>query len=239
MAAGSIPAWAETPSQRYVETRLVLGFRVPDAALAAWLPAGWSSDPATSGPSAGVNLNIAFTERQLWESASGEPLGTGRSWDLIFIAPVRQSVSVSGAMVMLVLTRPENTPGPYGNAIPADVMAERTVRSEANGTTLLTETWDARCEDGHVSARVVAERATPKRQTLTSNTYSGITPSTYRTYRTDQGVDVLRGAGVVRDRVRDLSFQADGTRFAGLFDNSQHLVSITSIPWLVRSAALP
>ena len=52
VAAGSSPLRAETPSQFYVETRTVLGFRVTDAA--ALLPTGWRLAPAASGPGAGV-----------------------------------------------------------------------------------------------------------------------------------------------------------------------------------------
>jgi hypothetical protein len=117
VAAGTSPVRAETPSQLYVETRTVLGFRVTDAAVSALLPTGWRVAPAASGPGAGVNLSVALTERVLTTTPDGKPVATGHSWDYIFIVPGREENGPGvGAVIPLVLTRRDFTPGAYQTA---------------------------------------------------------------------------------------------------------------------------
>jgi hypothetical protein len=66
-----------------------------------------------------------------------------------------------------------------------------------------------------------------------TNVYSGAKAGYYRIYRTDQGVDVMRGLGVA-DRMESVSFRTTGSRFAGIFDGREQLVSVSAIRWHVR-----
>jgi hypothetical protein len=50
----------------------------------------------------------------------------------------------------------------------------------------------------------------------------------YRIYRVEQIEDVVRSTGI--DRVGKFSFKAEGPKLAPLFDGSQQLVSVISIP---------
>jgi len=240
VAAGSSPLRAETPTQLYVETRTVLGFRMTDAAVRALLPTGWRLAPAASGPGAGVNLSVALTERVLTTTPDGKPVATGHSWDYIFIVPGREENGPgAGAVIPLVLTRRDFTPGAYQTAIAAEVTADRELRVGPDGTTILKEEWSATLGDGsRLDVQLSGLRGTPVRQVATTKTYSGAIAGMYRIYQTDLGVDVMRGVGVA-DRVRDVTVQATGPRFAALFDGNQQLISVTAIPWLVRTASLP
>ena len=42
-----------------MDVRTILNFKVPDAAVQKLLPPGFEANPATSGPSAGANLESA------------------------------------------------------------------------------------------------------------------------------------------------------------------------------------
>jgi hypothetical protein len=240
LAVAVLPARAETPSQRYVEVRTALGFRVTEAAVSALLPKGWKPAPSVAGPSAGVNLSVNLTERVVYTTAEGKPIATGRAWDLIFVVPGREETGqAAGAVVVLVLTRPEFTPGSYQTAVAAEITAERALRAAPDGTTLLSENWSATLADGsNLTVRLRGLRGTPVRQLATTRTYSGAVAGMHRIYETDQGIDVMRGIGVA-DRVQEIAVQASGPRFAPLFDGKQQLISVTAIPWLMRTASIP
>jgi hypothetical protein len=185
-------------------------------------------------------LFVALTERVLTTTPDGKPIGTGHSWDYIFFVPgVEENGSGAGAVIPLVLTRPEFVPGPYHTAVAAEITADRALRAGPDGTTILKEDWSATLADGsQLAVQLSSLRGTPVRQTTTTRTYSGAVAGMYRIYQTDQGVDVMRGVGVA-DRVQNVTVRAGGPRFAMLFDGSQQLISVTAIPWLVRTASLP
>ena len=41
--------------------RTTLAFKAPDAAVKKFLPAGWESDVASSGPAKDINLRVTFS----------------------------------------------------------------------------------------------------------------------------------------------------------------------------------
>jgi hypothetical protein len=235
----SLPARAETPVERYVEIRTVLGFRVASEAAQSLLPAEWEPAPL-AGPNQGVNLLVVLSERALRETADGKPIDGGRSRSVIFVVPAKETAGAAkGSTVVLVLAPPpENTPGVYGTAVRSQVEMSRSRRIDATGD-LGSESWNAITEDGaKLEVEVRYARSTPVRQVTVSNVYSGANAGFYRIYRTDQGVDVMRGAGLA-DRVASVSFQATGARFARFFDGREQLVSVSAIPWHVRDVSLP
>jgi hypothetical protein len=81
-------------------------------------------------------------------------------------------------------------------------------------------------------------RSTPTRQVTVTNVYSGAIARYYRIYRTDQGVDVMRGVGLA-DRVESVLFRTTGARFARIFDGREQLISVAAIPWHVRDVSTP
>jgi hypothetical protein len=235
----TLPASAETPVERYIEIRTVLGFRIAPEAIQSLLPAGWEPAPL-AGPSQGVNLLVVLSERALRETADGKPIDGGRSRSIIFVAPAKETAGPGkGSTIVLVLApSPESTPGVYGTAVRSQVEMSRSRRIDGTAD-LGSEAWNAITEDGaKLEVELRYARSTPKRQVTVSNVYSGANAGYYRIYRTDQGADVMRGAGLP-DRVESVSFRATGTRFARIFDGREHLVSVSAIPWHVRDVSLP
>jgi len=229
---------AQTPVERYVEVRTVLGFRVSPAAAQSLVPAGWQP-VQLAGPTQGVNLNVILTERVLRETSDGKPIDGGRSRSVIFVVPAREAAGPGrGAMVALVLAPPpESVPGAYGVAVRSEIEMTRSRHFGAGGETG-AETWSVVTnKDDRLEVEAKYTRATPVRQVMESKVYAGSTGG-YRIYQTDQGVDVMRGIGVT-DRVQSIVFRTSGPRFARIFDGSEQLVSVSAVPWHVRNVSDP
>jgi hypothetical protein len=239
--AGLLPlaAGAETPVERYVEIRTVLGFRIAPEVAQSLLPSGWEPAPL-GGANQGVNLVINLSERVLRETTDGKPIDGGRSRSVIFVVPAKETAGAGrGSTVVLVLAPPpESTPGAYGTAVRSQVEMTRSRHISAT-VDLGSESWSAVTEDGSkLEVALQYARSTPIRQVTTSNVYSGVNGGSYRIYRTNQGVDFMRGVGLI-DRVESISFRATGGRFAHIFDGREQLISVSAVPWHIRDVSLP
>ena len=100
--------------------------------------------------------------------------------------------------------------------------------------------WEARADDGNaLEIQIQFARGVPARDKLEGKFYSAAKPDFYRTYRYEQGADVARSTAAGIDRVTKFSFKASGSKLAPLFDGSEQLITITSIPSFSRSIYLP
>src|SRR6266700_6727834 len=107
---------AETMLEYSNETRFQLDLRVSDAALAAFLPQGWTSNPATEGAAKDCNLRAIFIDRVTINGPDGMPLGKGSSRLVFLAAPVKDPKGASVQLVIGGLTEdPTDSPGPFGN----------------------------------------------------------------------------------------------------------------------------
>jgi hypothetical protein len=176
----------------------------------------------------------------LRETTDGKPIDGGRSRSIIFVVPAKEAAGAGkgNAIVLVLAPPPESTPGVYGTAVRSQLEMTRSRRIDATAD-VGWESWNAITEDGaklNVELRYV--RATPVRQVTVSNVYSGANAGSYRIYRTDQGIDVMRGVGLT-GRVESVSFRATGTQFARIFDGREQLISVSAVPWHVRDVSLP
>jgi hypothetical protein len=135
----------------------------------------------------------------------------------------------------------EGAPGPYGVNLPAEVRMERVLRAGPDGARRGEERWTiAEGEGGErVDLRLRYTAAVPSRANPEVRVYSAWNPEFYRIYRVDQGSDALRGAAAGADRVEECAFSAAGGRLGALFDGSERLVGVLSMPWYVRRVFLP
>src|SRR3982074_2488098 len=95
------PAHAETFIEHSAEAQMQLDFHVPDAALAAMLPAGWEPNVGTAGPAKDANLRMIFIDRVDITGPDGKPLGRGSN-QLVYLAiPIKQpSTGPTGQMIL-------------------------------------------------------------------------------------------------------------------------------------------
>src|SRR5438876_6258927 len=84
-------ARAQTPLESSLETRFQLDLHVTDAALAPFLPTGWTLNVATQGPAKDANLRVVFIDRVTINAPDGKPLGKGSNRLVYLAAPVKDA----------------------------------------------------------------------------------------------------------------------------------------------------
>ncbi len=125
------------------ETRFQLDLHVPDAALAAFLPAGWTANPSNQGASKDANLRCVFIDRVTINGPDGKPFGKGSNRLVYLVAPVKDPTGAAVQIVIGGLTEdPSDAPGPFGNYLLATTHTmEKSVSSSGNGPILDSQDW--------------------------------------------------------------------------------------------------
>ena len=109
-----------------------------------------------------------------------------------------------------------------------------------DGKSTADETWVVRSDDGNaIEAQVQWERATTAQAKLEAKVYSGAKPEFFRIYRWEQVADVARSTAMGIDRVTKVSFKGSGSRLSPIFDGSEQLLGVISLPLYARTVFLP
>jgi hypothetical protein len=237
------PVRAETFSVANSDYRNYLYFQVPEATVRRALPNGWQAAPAQSGPTQGANLVVILIDQLAAHNAQGAPAGGGTNQLAVLYVPARNVAT--GMETLMVFdgfsARPEGSPGAYGVYAPAGVRVERAVRAGPGGERRGEERWAVAAEGSsdrlEVRLRYVA--AVPERAAYETLAHSARNPDFYRIYRVVQGNDFVRSGPTGVDRVEEFAFAASGPRLGALFDGSERLVAVLSVPSYVRQVFLP
>jgi hypothetical protein len=223
----------------YGEARTNLAFRVPDAIVQKILPPGWLSSPFAAGPSKGANLTVTFMDWLTVQEPDGSPGKTYRSVGVSAPAK-RNGTNVTVSMSITGLSSPAGyAPGPYKNSVTAKSTVVRTLRTDDQDVSTAEEAWRFEGESGDsIELDLEFVRGMAVRSKLETTVHSAPHPDFYRIYRVEQAADAIRGADGT-DRVQRYLFKASGPFLSTVFDGSEQLVSITSLPWFSRQAFLP
>jgi hypothetical protein len=219
--------------------RTVLAFKVSEAALHTLLPAGWQSSPFSMGPSKDANVTVTFVHPIVAQGPDGQPQ------DLIEIAAVGLMAKRTGtdATVPLVFagfaSKPSYVPGAYGVFELAKATVEQTVRTDPTGTSSVHESWEFGDNAKGIQLELQYVRGPAVRGKTEARPHSAKTPDFYWIYRIEQAADVVRSAATGTDRVQKIVFKATGQPFGQLFDGTEQLVSVTSLPFFTRQVSLP
>lgn len=229
---------AQTVTEWSTETRVVLAFHVNDAAVQRLLPAGWTTAPSTAPGDRGANLRLVFVDRLLALDGQGKGFRTGTSRYIVFAVPARNAAGEVNTVIISGLS-PEG-PGAYGanlTATVSKVMRSATAQAEEGGRA--EEHWEFAAASGErIELQLAFRRAAGVKSHAESKIRSARTPALTRTYQIDQAADVVRSAATP-DRVETLKFRASGPAFAPLFDGTETLLSVTSLPYYVREVSVP
>jgi hypothetical protein len=220
-----------------VDSRTILAFKVADAAVQKFLPAGWEPDVTTVGPAKDVNLSVTFIDRIVNLDAEGKGLDPVRIATLTIPAKMKGS-ETRGTILFCAYVSDRAVPGPYGVSVHASANMERKVRIDPAGTATVEESWEFRSQDGdsiQLQMQYVRGPSTPGK--AEAKLYSAVKPEFYRIYRSEQSTDVVRSA--TADRVQKVQFKASGPKLSPLFDGSEQLIGVTSNPWYTRQTFLP
>jgi hypothetical protein len=234
---------AQTMIEFSGETRFQLDLHVPDAALAALLPAGFTPGVATQGPAKDANLRAIFIDRVTINGPDGKPVGKGSNRLVYLVAPVKDA---SGANVQLVIggltEDPADAPGPFGVYLLATTHTMKRTTSSGTGAILDSQDWVFAAATGerlemHIQyERGVGNKGNPSDVKF----YSAKNPSFYQISRQEQVLDILRNVTTTPpDRVKEFTFKASGGSYARLFDGMAPVLSWDNILWINRSVLVP
>jgi hypothetical protein len=218
---------------------------VPDAALAAFLPAGWTPNVAVQGPARDANLRAVFIDRVSINAPDGKPVGkTGSNRLVYLVAPVKEPGGANVQLVIGGLTEdPADAPGPFGNYLLAPTHTiQRSTTSSGTGPIIESQDWVFAAASGeHLEMHIRFERGVGnKASPADTKFYSARNPDFYQISRQEQVLDILRNVTTTPpDRVKEFSFKAGGGSYAKLFDGTERLLSWDNILWLNRLVQLP
>ncbi len=236
------PVFAQQMVEHGAEHRLQLDFHVPDAALAKFLPADWTTNIATQGPAKDANIRLIFIDRVAVTDKTNRPLGKGSSRLVYLAVPVNGPAGATGQMIIGGLTsNTDDSPGPFNNYIATSAASVQRSVAADGAKVIRDETWKFTAQSGEFFELHVKLEAAPTPKSAPSETrfFDPKTPSTYQTFRVEQVLDIARNATTGVNRVSEYSFKGGGGAYKSLFDGTETLLSVDSIPWYSRTISTP
>ena len=234
---------AETPVESSLEARFQLDLHVPEAALASFLPQGFTPNIAAQGPAKDCNLRAVFIDRLTVNAPDGKPVSKGSNRLVYLAAPVKDPGGATVQVVIGGLTEdPEDAPGPFGVYLRAATHKMERSTNAGTGTIVDTQDWAFAASGGeHLDLRIKYERGPAnKANPADVKFYSAKNPGFFQISRQEQVLDILRNTTTnPPDRVKEFSFKAGGGAYAKLFDGSEKLLSWDNIVWIHRTVLAP
>lgn len=236
-------ATAQTPVEFSNEARFQLDVHVPDAALAAMLPAGFTLNVSAQGAAKDANLRVVFIDRVTINGPDGKPAGRGSNRLVYLIAPVKDATGANAQLVIGGLTEdPADVPGPFGVYLAATTHVMKRSSTGGSGPVVEEQDWVFEAATGeHLEMHIQFERgAANKGNPSETRFYSARTPAFYQISKQEQVLDILKNVTTTpRDRVKAFSFKAGGGTYAKLFDGTERLLSWDNILWINRTVLVP
>ena len=220
--------------------RTILQFRVPDAAAQKLLPEGWQVSPPNTGPSKDANLTVIFIDELAVQNPDGTPGELYRIAGIGVPAKKKGTDATVGMVGPGFVSNPSYAPGPYGSAAVVSATVDRHVHTDAAGKTSVEESWEFKGDGGDaIQLQLQYVSGVPVRSKAEATPHSAVKPDFYRIYRFEQAAEVVRSTATGTDRAQKYEFKATGAKLSPLFDGSEQLVSITSVPFYSRQIFLP
>jgi hypothetical protein len=232
-------AHAENLVEFSSEARFQLDLAVPAAALATYLPAGFTSNVSAQGGAKDCNLRAVFIDRVTINGPDGKPVGKGSNRLVYLVAPVKDAGGANAQLVIGGITEDSaDAPGPFG------VYLLGTTHTMERSLASVTESqdWNFGAATGeHLELHIKFERGVGnKGNPADTKFYSAKTPAFFQISRQEQVLDILRNVTTnPADRVKEFSFKGSGGSYAKLFDGTEKVLSWDNIVWINRSVLLP
>lgn len=234
-----VPTQAETFVGSNVDSRVMLAFKVPDAAAQAWLPEGWTIKPiAEEGALAGSNLLVIFIDRYVNLDSEGRPAEPATFRALALVSPAQRGEETRIFVTRVYIT--DETVNPYKNSIRTTISRKAVLKGTGNDAAKGREEWSMNDgAGGTIVFRMTYQGATPSWSEREALPYSNVDPDFHRIYRYQQIADLVHSGPAGVDRLDDYAFTTSIEELAPMFDGSEELVAIINIPWYLRRTSLP
>lgn len=224
----------------YGEERALLRFKVSDATVQKFLPEGWQASPDAAGLSKDANLNIVFVDVFTAQKPDGSPDDPYRVAGVVIPAKKKGTEATVPMVVTGFASIANYVPGPYGVFAVAGATVDRHVHTDPSGKSNVEETWEFKADGGDlVQLQLQYDRGALTRSKLETTPHSAANPEFYRIYRIEQAADIVRSTPSGTDRAQKFLFKASGGKLSQIFDGSEQLISITSLPFYSRQVFLP
>lgn len=234
------PVRAETLASTNADSRLLVAFDVPDAALAEALPPGWSSAPFGGGALAGADMVMVFVDSHEYRDPEGKPKHGGRYRGLAMAAPARADGSEKTVFMVTHVYISDAAINPYKNSVGSRVTREVVSTGSGSDAAATRESWSVAPETGgRLAVSLEWGAGVPGRSQAESLVHSAVEPDFFRIYRYDQYVDLVMSGPAQVDRTESLAVDVAIPELAALFDGSERLVGVLSVPWYMREVWLP
>jgi hypothetical protein len=239
----TLRAEAETQTENVVaEQRTYVFLQVAQKAAQAFLPQGWTLNPAAMGPTKDANLVLVWIDRKLALTPDGKPLQSGTNRLLVLLAPVKNPTGDAVNMVVGGYSMdPAGAPGAYKLYGAGSVTVERVEKSDGKLESSVEETWAAKGPDGTaVNLHLAFTRGVPASSSFDLRIFSAADPAFYRMYRGDQVVDQLRSVNTGVDRVQALELKVSGGgKLANAINGSEKIIAVNAMPFYRRLTFVP
>jgi hypothetical protein len=224
----------------YGEERALLRFKVPDATVQKLLPEGWQASPESTGPSKDANLSVVFVDVFTAQNPDGKPEDPYRVAAVVIPAKKKGTEATVPMVVTGLASIPSYAPGPYGVFALAGATVDRHVHTDPGGKSTTEEAWEFKADGGDlVQLELQYVRGVLTRSKIETMPHSAAKPEFYRIYRIEQAADVVRSTASGTDHAQKYLFKATGGKLSQIFDGSEQLISITSLPFYSRQVSLP
>ncbi len=234
---------SQTLQENSSETRFQLDLKVPEAALASYLPKGWTPNVAAQGAAKDCNLRAVFIDRVTINGPDGKPVGKGSNRLVYLVAPVKDPTGANVQLVIGGLTEdPTDAPGPFGVYLLATTHSAKRATMYLGGVDLSTQDWEFAAASGEkLELRISFEPGVGNKTNPTEvRFYSAKNPNFFQISKQEQVLDILRNVTTnPPDRVQEFSFKGSGGSFAKLFDGTEKVLSWDNILWINRSVSVP
>ena len=236
-------AYAETPVESSVESRLYLSFQVQESDVQGWLPEPWRVNTLTSGPSKDSNLSVIFVQTLLCETPEGKPSpSSGMARYVVLTVPAKNAQTGEETVFVLRVytTDSERIPGHYKNAIKADMRRDLSLKVENMEPGTGSDNWEMKeATGGSIKVQFAYKRSTMNRAKWERKIRSAVDPNLSYIYRVDQTAELLKSVSVGVDQLQSYEFQSTVPELSKLFNNRSKLVSVTEIPCFILQVSQP
>ncbi|WP_372605073.1 hypothetical protein [Actibacterium sp.] len=234
-------AGAETYVGKTVESRMLLAFKANDTAVQAVMPEGWKAITLPKGPLAGANFFLVVMDQTLRLDPEGKPDTPAKSRVGAFFG---YGVSPDVKAPRMYLTRiyePAPVLNPYDNSIAAGFTKTATKELTEDGKDMRSESWTIAPEGGGEVAFSVSYAAGVPSWSIdnTAQPYSAVKPDFFHIYRYSQLAELLMSKGMGKPLAGEASHSVSVPELAGIFDGTEELVAILSVPIYVRDTFEP
>lgn len=227
-------AYAETPVETNIESRLYLTFQAQESALQGLLPEPWHVNALSTGPAKGANLTVIFVQTLVCDTPEGKPSPSGGSARYVLFtvhAKNAQSGEESVFIPRIYTTDPDRVPGHYKNAVKADIRREHSIKTDNTGLGTGSDYWEMK----EASGGIIKVHFDYKRTELNHIKWERIVrttadPSLSFLYRVDQSGELLKSEVKGLDLLSNYDFQSTVAEHSSFLNDKVKLIGVTEIP---------